>query len=256
MLRIHKRILFIGVSIAFSSGINTHLMADNANTSTAERFIIGSKFSEEKSVTLSFDNRPPLHFIDDEGHLKGTIVSKLQCISTRIERRFSLIYSSWNGAIPLAKRGKTHGFFSASQNKERDEFATLSSPLEDQYWSWYFLKSNSSFVLSDLFKAKGKTASWLGSNTYKWLLQNGYRINASPSKPKQLVPLLLSGRIDAFFISETLIESEMEKENTEDTILKTRIAHKPLGVYFTKIFLRENLDFLTQFNDISQECFL
>lgn len=215
---------------------------------------LSSTASAEGSLILLTDERPPFEFSDPDGRPAGVAVEIVRCALEQTGLPFEIKITSWKRAQLETQKGKAAGFFSASQNASRDQYASLSEIVVDQYWSWYWLKTNELDPESDTFKSRARTASWLGSNSLKWLRSNGYKIKSNPSNVDQLLLQLSRGKIDAAFGSDVAFDDAIKRLGLDGRFKTTRGVHKPMGVYFSHSYLQDNQGFLERFNNFIRSC--
>lgn len=215
---------------------------------------MSSTASAEGSLILLTDERPPFEFSDPDGRPAGVAVEIVRCALEQTGLPFEIKITSWKRAQLETQKGKAAGFFSASQNTSRDQYASLSEIVVDQYWSWYWLKTNELDPESGTFKSRARTASWLGSNSLKWLKSNGYKIKSNPSNVDQLLLQLSRGKIDAAFGSDVAFDDAIKRLGLDGLFKSMRGVHKPMGVYFSHSYLQDNQGFLERFNNFIKAC--
>lgn len=216
--------------------------------------VFGGPANAQELVLLAADERPPFHFTSSEGHLEGVAITVLDCAMKRLSQTYSVTMLPWKRAQRQVKEGTMHGFFAASHNSDRDAYAELSSIIADQYWNWYVMKDSDLDPTAAAFKGSGKVASWLGSNSQKWLVDSGYEPAPPSAKVDMLLNRLLVGELAAAFGSNFLIESIISKRGLQSDIEIFDGPHKPMGIYFSKPFLAENPGFLDRFNGAVGKC--
>jgi polar amino acid transport system substrate-binding protein len=205
-------------------------------------------FAADKLILLT-DDRPPFEFVTPSGEIDGVAVRVVKGALDKMNWSYEIKVKPWKRAQQEVKKGKADGFFAASKNNARDQYATLSGVIADQYWNWYLLKSSSLDPNSRDFKQKARTGSWFGSNSLKWLKKNEYIVKGNPQKIEALVKQLKAGRIDVIFGSNFAIEGDLKKMNALDKVNIVKGLHKPMGVYFSKSYLAKHPEFLGKFNE-------
>lgn len=210
--------------------------------------------SARPSLILLTDERPPFEYSDADGRPAGVAVEIVRCVLEKTGLPFEIRITSWKRAQLETQKGKAAGFFSASHNIDRDKYAELSEIVVDQYWSWYVRSGSSLNPEADSFKAEARTASWLGSNSLKWLKSNGYKIKSNPSNVDQLLLQLSRGKIDAAFGSDVAFDDAINRLGLGGRFKSTRGVHKPMGVYFSHLYLKSKPGFLVRFNQFIIEC--
>lgn len=187
--------------------------------------------------------------------LGGFAVHVVQCVLEKMNQPYEIKVYPWKRAQKMVENGEAQGFFSASQNHVRDEYATISETIAAQKWNWYLLKE-SSFTPSDIsFKKEAKVSAMLGSNMLTWLTKNEYRVMCKPVDTEKLLETLLMKRHDAVLANELVAEKTLAKMNLSSDRFKIYLnKDKPLGVYWSKKFLSTNPGFLEQFNKYTRTC--
>jgi ABC-type amino acid transport substrate-binding protein len=209
-------------------------------------------FAAEKLLLLT-DVRPPFQFLTKSGEVDGVSVVVVKRALNKMNWPYEIKIRPWNRAQSEVKRGNADGFFSASQNTDRDFYATLSGIVVDQYWSWYVLKSYDLEVNSVDFKKNAKVGSWFGSNSLKWLLDSGFNVKGVPVTTNTLALMLNAGHLDAIFGSNIAIQASFKKAGFLDYIREIKAQKKPMGVYFSKEYLSKHPFFLAKFNRMIKE---
>jgi polar amino acid transport system substrate-binding protein len=216
--------------------------------------VLAGAASAQSPILLTADERPPFHSTSSDGQMTGVATAIVDCAMKSLNRPYTVTMLPWKRAQRGVKEGIYHGFFSASHNAERDTYATLSAIIADQYWNWYSKKDSGVDPTSDEFKGTAKVASWLGSNSQKWLGDSGYEPAPPSAEVDALLVRLLMGELDAVFGSNFFIEEAVKESGAEDKLSATRGPHKPMGVYFSNAFLAEYPEFLDQFNGAVESC--
>ncbi|WP_414933151.1 substrate-binding periplasmic protein [Vibrio europaeus] len=221
--------------------------------------IIGSSsqsawaFSRPDRLLLATQEWFPYQY-QENGVMKGPGIDKVKCVMRHLDQPYQLTMTKWDRAQLMTEVGSQHGFFLASHNSKRDEYAEYSAPLEEQNWSWFSL-SDSTEVDSAMFKSQIKVAALFGSNKWFWLQKNGYRVNKKPRTPKALIELLLNGEVGAILGNDAVIDETIKKMGVSyRAISRTRVQSQSLGVYFSKAFIKRYPRFLAEFNDAAKQC--
>ncbi|WP_064609344.1 transporter substrate-binding domain-containing protein [Photobacterium sp. J15] len=190
----------------------------------------------------------------ENGEMKGSGIEKIKCVLKVMEQPYQLTMTRWDRAQLLTEVGTQHGFFLASHNVKRDEYAVYSFPVSEQNWSWFSL-SGLTDVNSKMFKRQIEVAALFGSNKWFWLHKNGYRVTKNPRSPKAMLELMLNGEVGAILGNDAVIEETIKKMGISyRAISKTRVQSQPLGVYFSKAFVEKYPQFLAEFNRASKQC--
>ena len=161
----------------------------------------------------------------------------------------------WSRAQKSVEAGLADGFFAASQNRERDNYARLSAIIVDQNWSWYLSKGLTLSPNSEEFKNHVKVSSWIGSNSLKWLEENKYNLKQPSKHNRELVKRLLGGRINGVYASNIVFEAALKDLGESlDNLKVVKDQYKPMGVYFSKNYLEKNPGFIEDFNVATKKC--
>jgi polar amino acid transport system substrate-binding protein len=160
------------------------------------------------------------------------------------------IVPNFKRALSEIKHNKADGFFLASQNSQRDEFAEFSSPLLYNNWSWFFRYDTFLDPYSAAFKSQAKVASIEGTNTHFWLLQNHYQVIGKQHNVKKLAQMLFDvKRIDAAFLSADVFKESAEHPNLiNDEYIEVVQSARPFGIYISKQYLSQHPDFMARLN--------
>lgn len=146
--------------------------------------------------------------------------------------------------------GRADGFFLASENHQRNQIAIFSTPLMENKWSWFLAADNSIDPSSASFRKEAKVASLRGSNTSRWLKENGYNIVNLSNNAEYFPKLLLDlKRINAVFLSENVFQDELQKQGySESNYIKIVQSSKDFGIYISKAYASQHPQFMTQLN--------
>ncbi|STR44710.1 amino acid ABC transporter substrate-binding protein (PAAT family) [Iodobacter fluviatilis] len=205
-------------------------------------------------VRLLTQQQPPYSNQQADGRQSGLALETVRCVMNKLQRPVEIKFLPWKRAQNLVELGEADGFFSASQNSERDRFATLSQAIAPQQWRWYFRTESSAKPLSEEFRLSATVGAYFGSNMLTWLKASGYRIYATPPAHDQLLKMLLAGRVAAVLASDLAMNEAIHAEHAEYKIRSELQEDKPLGVYFGHRFLKEEPEFLTRFNAELPSC--
>ncbi|MCP3925847.1 MAG: transporter substrate-binding domain-containing protein [Desulfobacterales bacterium] len=215
------------------------------NTSTA---------SSKMKIILTTQNWPPYQVYENE-ILTGSAVQVVKCVLRKMEQPYEIKVFPWKRAQRMVERGEAHGFFSASQNNIRNQYAKISYSIASQKWNWYLLKENPMNPADESFKKKASVTAMFGSNMLLWLKKNGYKILGHTRDTELLIKLLVHKRVDAILVNELVAKKVLEKNKINPDKFNVFLnMNKPLCVYWSKTFLSENPAFHNQFNKMIEEC--
>lgn len=209
-------------------------------------------YSRELSrpLLITTQNWKPYNYEDDEGNIQGIATEILTKTLNDMNADYLIRVLPWVRAQHLVKIGKADSFYVASINEERNFYAVPSDPLLPQIWHWYLLNSSKLSPVDENFRNKAKVASLLGTNMLRYIKNNEYNIEAQSTNMDSLVSMLLKQRVDAIFMNEFAMKEYLNNKNIpESRFKKFSYKSKPLRVYFSKVFLKENPWFLDEFNE-------
>ncbi|MBE9609714.1 substrate-binding periplasmic protein [Chitinilyticum piscinae] len=211
--------------------------------------------AEHPTIRLMTQQQAPYNMEDERGRQSGLALDAVRCAMQRMGRTVQFQFVPWVRAQNTVKAGQADGFFPASQNSERDSYATISATVAPQQWRWYLLSSSQADPLDADFRSHYKVGAYLGSNMMQWLKQSGYMIYAAPYNHEQLLRMLLAGRVEAVLASDLAMQEAIQKSGAENRIRSTLQQDKPMGLYFSHQFLaHESSDFLPAFNRELASC--
>lgn len=191
--------------------------------------------------------------IADE-NFKGVAVDLVRCVFKKLDIPLEIQVVPWKRAQLIVQEGRAAGFFAASQNESRDEYAVGSVSIAEQKWNWYLLKENPLSPQDPSFKAKATVGGFLGANMLKWMVENGYNVTANPNDTEGLLKMLLARRVDAVMANNYVMDALLQEYGVEDQVKSDLNKDKPLSVYFSKEFLKSRPAFIESFNNMVPEC--
>ncbi len=184
----------------------------------------------------------------------GLAVDLVRCVFKKMDIPIEIQVVPWKRAQMYVKKGLADGFFAASQEDSRDEFAVKTAEIADQKWNWYLLKENPMNPNDSSFKEKASVGGFLGANMLKWMQENGYHITAMPKDTEGLLKMLLGKRVDAVMANNHVMAALLQKHGAEDKVRIFLNQDKPLYVYFSKGFLKSRPGFIERFNSLVPNC--
>lgn len=215
-------------------------------------FNVKSEARPERLLLATQEWRP--YQYQEDGQMKGPGIDKLKCIMKVMEQPYQLTMTDWDRAQLLVEVGEQHGFFLASPNRLRDKYADYSSPVMNQVWSWFSL-SESIDPEKEMFKEEVAVTALFGSNKWLWLHKAGYRVEKKPRQPIALVELLLAGEIGAVLSNDFVMQEAIKSLGISHRFITRRVMkEKPLGVYFSKEFIKLYPQFMREFNQAIAQC--
>ncbi|WP_448548971.1 substrate-binding periplasmic protein [Thalassotalea fusca] len=194
----------------------------------------------------------PYHVNTPEG-ADGIAVRAVSCILTRINQPFQINKMPWARVQIATQHGQLDGFFAASQNNERDTYATLSDLFIPQQRVFYFnkrmLKHTAESYDIDFIKKHVKVSARNGSNALHSIESSGFMVESHPNTQHQLLNMLDTGRIEAVLENSLVFESLIKESNKDMAdYLQVTYQMKNMGVYWSHKYLTDNPEFLARFN--------
>lgn len=183
---------------------------------------------------------------------KGEAIDTVRCAIKGLPYQLLVEVMPWKRAQHKVEIGKAHGFFAASQNTTRDKFAVLSHTIADQEWRWYFRKGQSLTPQHPDFKKTAVVAAFNGANMKTWLENNNYIVGMNALTSASLLKAIEAKRLDAILANDKVMNKLLSKNSLKLSSLLH--SNRPLGVYFSKVWLAKHPDFLTNFNQNVDNC--
>lgn len=207
-----------------------------------------------RELLLTTQNWAP-YIREENGRPTGLAVVPLDCAMSRLGQKYRIQFLPWLRAQNEVRHGRADGFLPASRNAERDGYAALSEPLVYNTWAWYFPKGSKIRPDAPGFKETAVVTSEAGSNLLAWLTEQGHKMAPAPDTHGQLAQMLVHRRIDAALATVAVFEAEATALGFDLAAFDRHVVREdPLGVYFSRFFLRENSHFLIQFNSAVRAC--
>lgn len=190
----------------------------------------------------------------EAGEMGGAALDKVKCVLNKMRQPYQLTMTSWSEAQLRVHTGGQHGFFVATQTKERDSYATLSSPISEQKLTWYFGPGVEPNV-NELSKLNLMFSAKFGSSKWFWLKRNGYNVVKQPRDAKVLLRLLKQREIDIALEDQDVFEQELKQAGLPIDFFQNKLLRiEPMGVYFSNRFLKKYTGFLNKFNANIANC--
>ncbi|WP_419903427.1 substrate-binding periplasmic protein [Kiloniella sp.] len=183
----------------------------------------------------------------------------IDCALKRMNQAYQILETPWKRAQIWTEQGRFDGFFMASQNKNRDSYATFSHPLLFIEWL-YVLRKDTLIQPKDPEFSELTFAANIGSARLTWLTTRfkNKKIKypaQGTSDPAKTLQMLLKGRYDVALENSANWVSVLTNAGLDQSEFQTYTAlTKPLAVYFSNIFLKANPDFLGEYNNSMKEC--
>lgn len=212
-----------------------------------------TRLKAEDTIIITTQIWPPYQTFENDS-LGGDATETLREIFDSLNIPYRINVYPWKRAQLLVQNGEADAFFLASQNEKRDAYASVSIPLFEQKWVWYYLKDSKLKPGSTTFRDKAKVSANVGSNMFNWLRKNGYYTTISDQTTSQLLDRLLAKRVDAILANSEVMQNILDNRNINSLeIDSTQLYDKPLRVYFSHKYLNEHKDFLDEFNSVAEQ---
>lgn len=207
-----------------------------------------------KDLVLTTHDLHPYGSYRPDGSFRGVAHDLVSCALENMSITLRLKVLPWRRAQLEVKKGLSDGFYAGSQNADRDDYAVRSVVIADQLWQWYLLKNSSWDPTSAEFQLDASVSSFLGANMQRWLIQNDYKVEATPQDTERLLDLLLLGRIDAALANNYVMDNIIQQRGIDAIVRRQVLQSKPLYVYFSRKLNRFFPDFLPLFNSNIEQC--
>ncbi len=212
-------------------------------------------FADERIKLIVPDFKPYTYYQD--GEFRGIGVEKIKKIFSHLDIEYRLsLAPNYGRAVDELRKGRAEGLFLASENEERNDIAEFSKTIMINRWSWFLPENSKLHPSQPSFKKKAEIATYLNTNTHKWLEKNSYKVSYSPSDTKALPMLLDKKRIRVVFLAE-LVFFESSKEQGIDPTRFVQVVEKekPFGIYISKDYLKKHPHFMRKLNDAIEATF-
>jgi len=200
-----------------------------------------------EDIIFGVPNFKPFTY-SENGQLKGDAIIKVKealeqvDVSYRIEQ-----YETYTALIKALKGNDIQGFFLATKNPERDKYARFSKAVDYNNWAWFYPKGKGISFKSSEFKHSAVIGTVQKTNTYRWLVRQGYQ--AIGEKRENLPSLLISGSLSAVFMAEKVFEDACKDQNINPDLFNKKIEQqRDFGIYISKQYLLNQPDFLDNLN--------
>ncbi len=183
----------------------------------------------------------------------------IECAFRRIGVSLTIERVPWKRAQAETQTGKYTGFFMASENEDRNEFATFSESFMSVEWIYVIRKTSEITPQDPDFNSKIFAAN-TGSSRFNWLDKKQkkneiyYKIFSADTS-EQLLKMLLLKRMDVVLENRANFEKITTEGQIDIAKFRTYTAlTRPLAVYFGHAFLHRNPDFLEEYNESIRYC--
>ena len=199
--------------------------------------LVVSPLRAQDVVLLVAPEFPPLTYMQDN-ELRGIGIDRMHQVMVRAGLDYEVEHAqNYARAARLVANHQKDGFFMATQNAQRDSFAVFLTPFYVNRWNW-FLPADSPLDPRDPDQRQTiRAASVVGTNTAKWLKQNGYSFGLSPRNVELLLTMLDARKVDAILLSEPVFNYALERTGREASGYRSyREVALPMGLYLSKKF--------------------
>lgn len=211
--------------------------------------------AELSPVRIATHDQPPYGTYMPDKSFDGVAVKVVACVLKRMRRAYVLEVYPWERAQKLAERGEVDGFFPATIKPERLVWAQATDVIASQKWIWYLPINSKQDPLSADFKTNAKVGAHYGSNRLKMLEAAGFNVVLKPQTDEQLLKAFVLGRADAILGGDLAIAEAMKEQDVNPRNFRMVVASdNPLSAYFGKKFLKNEPNFISQFNAQIDHC--
>jgi len=208
--------------------------------------------SATEKIILTTNILKPYQYLNNQQQLTGIAIEPIKCALNLMQQPYEFKVYPWSRAQAYVAAQEAQGFFIASQNAQRDLYATVSIPIINNQWLWYTHIERSFNFQHPNFTTQTKIASIKGTNMLRWLKNEFIHVSA-PNDTKTLFLMLDKHRVDVVLLNKDMFESTFTAEYRKR--YKAHFARNaPLRAYFENQFLTRHPRFLTRFNDAITHC--
>lgn len=183
----------------------------------------------------------------------------IACAFQKMGRSHTVTEMPWARAQLGTKEGIYDGFFMATKNSKRDRYAVFSEPFMKIKWL-YVVRKDSNITPDDPdFKDRISGAN-NGSSRHTWLTKKFKekvftRKIVGTTDSKGTIKMLQLGRIEVALENESHLGDVFIELAISPSDFKTFVAReRPMSVYFGKVFLKREPEFLDVFNKNMRAC--
>ncbi|CAH0537090.1 substrate-binding periplasmic protein [Vibrio marisflavi] len=211
---------------------------------------LACKVQAQYNMHFFLPDFPPYTTTDKHGNAVGIGLEAVLPILDTVGVNYSIQVGSNHGrALSELRGGRSDGFFMASKNAQRDEYAVFSNSVMINRWVWVVLRKNrASFKPSD--KSRYVMASLLNTNTNYWLKKSGYKTVKPASDIHALVSKLVTKEVDAILVAEAVFNSEFKYDVRFQLMTQKETE---FGIYISKAFLKDHPEFMDKLNKAIQQ---
>ncbi|UXD86464.1 substrate-binding periplasmic protein [Thalassolituus hydrocarboniclasticus] len=201
--------------------------------------------AQARPLTLAMPYFPPYSYLNAEGQPDGTGVIRLQQLLTIAGIEYRIVpVPNYGRALAELEAGDVDGFFIASPNNKRSEYAHFFGPLMLNRWSWFY------FVGKKPVLCQSPTVTIINTNTQYWLEQQGCGPLHTVHQAADLISLLTDGRVSAAFVARKVMREEIRRQGLPATLFTEQPELvQPFGLYIAHSVLQEQPALARKIND-------
>ncbi|WP_166263920.1 transporter substrate-binding domain-containing protein [Marinobacter caseinilyticus] len=178
--------------------------------------------------------------------VSGTTVNTIECAAKAMGWTIRVKVVPQNRAVLSLRNHAVDGYFAVDESPILNQFAKLSSPIALEKWYLFSVQP-----IRDLMDARIGVIA--GSNEANWLHAIHQSRLLQVTSIKQLLQLLLRGRVDAIMMDWRTMQfhvSDMipEQQTQLRTLATEFVRFAPLSLYLDNHFVDRHPDFLPTFN--------
>ena len=201
-------------------------------------------------IRLTAQDWPPYQMVAGDG-VDGVAARVVRCAVIRLGLEPKMTLLPWPQAQQEVREGRADGFFDASENLERNAYATLSVPIVPEVRRWYW-RHDHGVNVDDRTVA---VAVQSGTVMHQWLLENGYKNIRLVSTIKDIIDILMAGKVDVVLSNQLAFDWNVAISGIPiETFDSLTLQEVGLGVYFRNGYLSEHPGFLQKFNEQAEDC--
>ena len=238
--------IFIMLNLSCSPHENSKLAQKKNITPAVQQQIIDTMTLKQatsvNNLIFITEQLPPYTFVNDDSEKVGIymdiVVDLLEEVGSTI-RRDDIQFYPWARAYNTLKVDKRAVVFTTSRTKEREPLFKWVGPLSSYVNQIVVLRSRDIHINSNSDLHKYRLGAVRNTFDEISLLERGVNIGSltSVNNPKQLITMLLKGRIDGFAYSKDVASYLIKQEGIELEVIDFILELK-----HTKLYLALNID--------------
>lgn len=182
----------------------------------------------------------------------------VRCAMNLMETPFSVLETPWLRAQNGTRDGMFEGFFIATENQVRNEYAVLSAPIASVEWV-FIAKKAAGIRIEDGTVQSLTVACEKGSARHHWLerlnRKNRFKEIIVAETTGQMMRMLLNDRADLLAMNRHGFDRLVTARSLNPSLFSIQVIRRlPAGIYFSKAFLKKNPGFMADFNAALEKC--